>query len=298
VAHSENERSGVQDATVNTGMGIGTKQKAPVKPALSQHESNSIRHNQVLPAREAIASNSKKRGPEPLAEANTALKPAIAVANSSPQNTSGEKTSDNNALLAQANERFTVNPANNSNEKENTGHIEVDAAAKQSKSNNPGKPATGQEPGSLNSSIAPAPENKESQPTGSGISDQTVAPGTSPSAGMPGDTSKVADKPAVSGKPLQALNDSMIGAIPADFNQIETQAPTRLSITIMAGVHQSYMKLVAPDHKNMDENVALRKQTEMPKMDFSGGFLVDYEASPRVLISSGIIHRLQHEHEI
>lgn len=98
---------------------------------------------------------------------------------------------------------------------------------------------------------------------------------------QPGDT---ASNSMDTGKPIAQANDSM-NRLP--FAGSDNQAPVRLSISILAGMHQNHMKLVAP--ANMQANKALRQQVESPELDFTGGFLLDYQVSERVLISSGVI---------
>lgn len=143
--------------------------------------------------------------------------------------------------------------------------------------------------GQVKNKQAQVPErnNDHDQPASS---EQTAEIITQEVAALPVTQHKDTSVVVSSGKPMLPVSDSVNRENIADFNQIETQAPTRLSITVMAGLHQSNMKLAAPEgRKSMEENVALRRQTEMPKIDFTGGFLLDYEVSSRVLISSGIL---------
>ena len=107
----------------------------------------------------------------------------------------------------------------------------------------------------------------------------------------PGPVSQVSDttRPAVeravsTGKPVAQANDSLNGL---PFAAIDNQIPVRLSITVMAGVHQSNMRLVAP--ASMQANKTMRERVETPEWDFTGGFLLDYKLNEHVLISSGII---------
>ncbi|MES2690896.1 MAG: hypothetical protein V4658_10870 [Bacteroidota bacterium] len=101
---------------------------------------------------------------------------------------------------------------------------------------------------------------------------------------QPSDTAQPALKNANTGKPIAQVNDSMSGL---PFAAIDDQPPVRLSITVMAGIHQSNMKLVAP--ANMQANKAMRGRVETPEWDFTGGFLLDYKLNERILISSGLI---------
>lgn len=102
---------------------------------------------------------------------------------------------------------------------------------------------------------------------------------------LPGDSSASANV-AQTGKRMQQVSDSVANLTPALF---EPQVPARLSISILAGLHQSNMILEDQAAQKLDGNIALRRRVEVPKMDFTGGFLLDYKVSKRILISSGIV---------
>lgn len=113
--------------------------------------------------------------------------------------------------------------------------------------------------------------------------DKSLSPGNEPDATLAPDTSQPV--PAKNtGKPVAQANDSVNGL---PFNAIDDQPPVRLSITVLTGIHQSNMKLVAPS--NMQANKAMRERVETPEWDFTGGFLLDYKVNEQVLISSGLI---------
>lgn len=61
-----------------------------------------------------------------------------------------------------------------------------------------------------------------------------------------------------------------------------------LSISVIAGAHYSLMRLTSPSAK-FNEVIKLRRQIEAPKIDWSGGFLLDYHINERWMVSSGIM---------
>ncbi len=86
---------------------------------------------------------------------------------------------------------------------------------------------------------------------------------------------------------LPALSDSVVAVAKPDPNMLdEEQRPSRLSLSIMMGVHYSQMHLFT-DQPQLRQHVALRNQIESAEIDWSGAFLLDYEWK-KFLISSGI----------
>ena len=102
----------------------------------------------------------------------------------------------------------------------------------------------------------------------------------------------------------QLTTDSLLVAINADTTpkQIARSLPaildsnnvsavpdeaSKLSLTILVGAHYSMMQLQEPN-ASLSNTVALRKNVEQTKVDWSGGFLLDYALSKNWMVSSGI----------
>lgn len=91
------------------------------------------------------------------------------------------------------------------------------------------------------------------------------------------------------GKPLNSLANNV-----ADTNTTVKlledisgdQNPSKLSISIMVGAHYSLMQL-STNNPSLQQHVDLRNQIESPRVDWSGGFLIDYEWK-KLLFSTGV----------
>lgn len=76
----------------------------------------------------------------------------------------------------------------------------------------------------------------------------------------------------------------------SDSNNVSAIVPdesSKLSLTILVGAHYSMMQLQALN-TSLANTVALRKNVEQAKVDWSGGFLLDYSLSNNWMVSSGI----------
>lgn len=75
-----------------------------------------------------------------------------------------------------------------------------------------------------------------------------------------------------------------------DSNNVSNIVPdesSKLSLTILVGAHYGMMQLQAPN-SSLSNTVALRKNVEQAKVDWSGGFLLDYSLSKNWMVSTGI----------
>lgn len=85
---------------------------------------------------------------------------------------------------------------------------------------------------------------------------------------------------------LTQLADSAVN-VPTSLKDEPANESSKLSLTVLAGANYGFMTLVDPNG-NFAENIALRQQIESAKLDWSGGFLVDYALHKKWLVSSGI----------
>lgn len=71
---------------------------------------------------------------------------------------------------------------------------------------------------------------------------------------------------------------------------IDEEKPGKFSMLIMVGSHLSLNHLQTPltNRYNMDENMALRNSLEKPRVDWSGGFYMDYMLSNKWRVAVGI----------
>ena len=75
-----------------------------------------------------------------------------------------------------------------------------------------------------------------------------------------------------------------------DSNSANSTIPderSKISLTILVGAHYSMMQLQEPN-ASLANTVVLRKNVEQAKVDWSGGFLLDYALSKNWMVSSGI----------
>lgn len=107
---------------------------------------------------------------------------------------------------------------------------------------------------------------------------------------LPSDSGKKVVAPynsPIGANKLTPLHDSVQGRS-ATVADDKPASLTRLSISVLAGAHYNLMQLTSPSDK-FNDVLRLRKQIESPKIDWSGGFLVDYHINEHWMVSSGIM---------
>lgn len=105
---------------------------------------------------------------------------------------------------------------------------------------------------------------------------------------MPLDTppqSQSLSQPQPTATKITPIADSLVAQSNSKSNDEST--PSKITITVLAGVNYGFMTLKDPNG-SFAENIALRKQVESSKLDWSGGFLLDYQLGKKWLLSSGI----------
>lgn len=91
---------------------------------------------------------------------------------------------------------------------------------------------------------------------------------------------------------LTPLSDTLTPANRFIDNSQVVSAPAvgpKISITIVAGMHESMMRLTAPSEGNFGATLALREQIEIPRLGITTGFMLDYHLPKQWMISSGIM---------
>jgi len=91
---------------------------------------------------------------------------------------------------------------------------------------------------------------------------------------------------------LTPLSDTLTPANQLFNNSQVDIAPSvgpKISITIVAGMHESMMRLTAPSEGNFGATLALREQIEIPRLGITTGFMLDYHLPKQWMISSGIL---------
>ncbi|MBP9186789.1 MAG: hypothetical protein KBE91_09955 [Bacteroidia bacterium] len=91
------------------------------------------------------------------------------------------------------------------------------------------------------------------------------------------------------GKPLNSIANNEVDtstALKLLANNSNDQKPSKLSLSIMIGAHYSLMQL-SSSNPSLQQHINLRNQIESPEVDWSGGFLIDYEWK-KLLFSTGV----------
>jgi hypothetical protein len=87
-------------------------------------------------------------------------------------------------------------------------------------------------------------------------------------------------------KLISQANDSLVMSLPVTDSSA-TSTPSRVSISVLVGTHQSNMRLVAPSSLMANKN--MRDKVESPKWDISAGILLDYKLNDNWFMSTGLM---------